>query len=429
MVYIKGHSIPTSVEEWKLARVAELPPGASGHKAAAKAAQHISTLSHSLGVPPEELPHDAVARHFMGRDDGAPSTCRNYGISLKQWHRWVKSERQQATGKPQRAPEGADHPDIQRWVSRLAPRVAHGTVNGYRRDVCAIMRLSGHGPREITEDDVLDYLAACQVSVIASKGTPMKASYYNRILSSVKSLCFELRLPNVTEFIHRARRDKKRHKAIDRGDLQHLVTCALQDRQSPNPLVADMGRRMYTVSKLMSSMGLRISEASAVRPADLVQVDGRWCIEAEAVTVKGQEHLGSVFLPVTDAVFEDLTTNYQLTERITPEDWTADKASKKFSGYALGKGVTTTAHKLRAYYATNLYYQSQFNIMLVMRRMRHSDFATTAGYISDLDTAEERILVSTFDDDLVMVPDHPQNVVPLARAAVAGERRIIPAPH
>uniref|UniRef100_A0AAU2V7T0 Tyrosine-type recombinase/integrase n=1 Tax=Streptomyces sp. NBC_00003 TaxID=2903608 RepID=A0AAU2V7T0_9ACTN len=409
MVYVKGNSIPDNVAYWRDER--ERLTGKSG--AAGKAAQHISAMSHSLGVPPEHLPHDAVARHFMG--NAAPSTVNAYIKSLKQWHRWLRDSGR-INLKPQRAVIEQGHPDIEAWKLRLRARSADNTVKAYVRDVSAILKLAGKeadGPRAITEIDLLRFLDATNESVMRVKGTPIKATYYNRILGSVRSMSKCLRIDQCpARFIDNMPTDKIRHKPIEQDDLAHLITCAVRERASSDPATSRMGRIMYTLCKLMSSMGLRIGEASTVRPFDLVQVDGQWCIEAEGVNVKGHEHQGNVYLPVTTAVYEDLTTNYQVTERVTPQDWDAAKASAMFSGWCRGNGVDVTAHRLRAYYATWLYYRSNHNLVLVQRRMRHANIDTTAGYIGNLNTPEERILVSTFDDDLVILPDRPTTVVP-----------------
>ncbi|MFJ9125720.1 tyrosine-type recombinase/integrase [Streptomyces sp. NPDC102340] len=406
MVYIKNHAVPPTLLEWQHERIA----AGMSEETARLFARRISALAYGLNVPPEELPDDAVARYGMGRDL-SHYTVASYTNALNAWKLYQRNGAR--TPPPQNAGVigavkswGMEYPEMVEWVTVLdSDGKARSTISAYTGDMRAVCRFTGKRPAELTTTDVRNFIAAKNIVSRERTGRPLSGKYRVRLISSLKSFCEATGRPDFTAPIKRPRKDAVHYNPVSRDEVTYMLQSARAQYATRDSSYADFGRRMYTMTRLCSSMGLRVTEAARTRPDMLKAIDGVPHLSARGPVVKGPDESSWVSLPCSNSVYEDLTANYQPDETILPASWPPQSISGAYANWCRSIGLMdVTAHRLRAYYATQLYYRSSHNIILVQRRLRHRQLETTAGYIALLDTAEERELVTTFDDDLILEP-------------------------
>lgn len=400
---VTGHP---AIQQWVNARLA----AGHGEDAAKGWARCVQAMTIRLCVEPGQLPPDAVARHFEGRR-AAPTTVRNYTKAFAAWNDYCHnglSER-----KRDGLPADMSDPDLLRWAAFLdADGMSRNTVSGYTRCTNRVVKHSGKPARELTRDAVLAYLEHLQARARAQGKNGITRSYRGALMTSIRSFCKFAGLPKITEGMKSRGVDAVRHMPIPREDLKNLLFRADQEMASDDPYTAGTGRTLRAMLLLMSGAGLRISETVKVSPSHLRHEDHEWRLRL--VQSKGRENLPDVWQPVPEAVAHFLLSSFERFETIGLADWNANKASLAFCGWTMKHGVVTSAHKLRAFYATDLYRRKQ-DIVWVQTMMRHKKVETTRGYIHHVPNVDHRSTVNALMDDLITPANHV-NVIPLRPA-------------
>ncbi|MET8603071.1 site-specific integrase [Streptomyces rubiginosohelvolus] len=399
---VTGHP---AIQQWVNARLA----AGHGEDAAKGWARCVNAMVARLNVEPGQLPADAVARHFEGRP-AAPTTVRNYTKALAAWFEYCHNGL--AERRRDGLPADMNDPDLLEWAAFLdADGMAPNTVGGYTRCTNRVVKHSGNPARELTRKDVVAYLEHLQARARAQGKNGITRSYRAALMTSVRSFCKFAGLEDATDGLKSRGADSVRHVPIPREDLKNLLFRAEQEMHSEDPATYAMGRTMRAMLLLMSGGGLRISETYRVSPAHLRHENHEWRLRL--VQAKGRRDLPDVWQPVPEAVAHFLLANFQPHEMIAPADWNGNKASLAFCGWTMKHGVVTSAHKLRAFYATDLY-RRRPDIVWVQTMMRHAKVETTRGYIHHVPDAEHRSTMNALMDDLITPPTN-ENVIPLQR--------------
>ncbi|WP_189825335.1 tyrosine-type recombinase/integrase [Streptomyces finlayi] len=369
-------------------------------------------MSVRLMVEPADLPVDAVRQHFAGRT-AAPTTIRNYTKALQGWLAYCAN----GLGERRRTglPMNMDDPDLLAWAVFLdADGMSQNTVNGYTRCANRVVKHSGKPARELTASDVTQFFTDAQARSRAQGKKGVTRSYRAALMTAVRSFAKWKGMEDPTKGMKSRGSDSVRHVPIHREDLKTLLFRAEQEAESENDQTAAMARTMRAMLLLMSGAGLRISETLRVSPHHLRHEGMEWSLRL--VDSKGRQDLPDVWQPVPEAVAYYLRANFEPYETIAPyADWNGNKASLAFCGWTLKHGVVTSAHKLRAFYATDLYRRRQ-DIVWVQTMMRHKKIETTRGYIHHVTSVEHRTTMNDLMNDLI-TPRHDQNIIPLRRPA------------
>ena len=138
--------------------------------------------------------------------------------------------------------------------------------------------------------------------------------------------------------------------------------------------------RIATALVLEGNLGLRISDILNLRPCDILLDGDRYRLEiVEQKTSKKR-----VF--TVPLVIKQYIDNYCLrngikdTEKIFPiTERAVQKQLKLVCDYLELDGIST--HSFRKWYATEIYKNNDYDIVLVQRLLQHSSSATTQKYI------------------------------------------------
>ena len=138
--------------------------------------------------------------------------------------------------------------------------------------------------------------------------------------------------------------------------------------------------RIATALVLEGNLGLRISDILRLRPKDIVKDGNRYHFE---ITEKktGKKRVFTVPL-----VIKQYIENYCLRYNIKEDDLIfpiTERAVQKqlqiVCDYLSYKGIST--HSFRKWYATEIYKNNGYDIVLVQKLLQHSSSATTQKYI------------------------------------------------
>ena len=138
--------------------------------------------------------------------------------------------------------------------------------------------------------------------------------------------------------------------------------------------------RVATALVLEGNLGLRISDIVKLRLSDIVRDGGRYRLEiVEQKTGKRREFTVpiSIYTYIADYCMDnDIGKNdviFPITERAV------QKQLKIVCDYLGYEGIST--HSFRKYYATEIYKNNDFDIILVQQLLQHSSTAVTQRYI------------------------------------------------
>ena len=138
--------------------------------------------------------------------------------------------------------------------------------------------------------------------------------------------------------------------------------------------------RIATALVLEGNLGLRISDILNLHPCDILLDGERYRLEiVEQKTSKKR-----VFtVPLVIKQYIDnycLRNNIKSTDRIFPiTERAVQKQLKLVCNYLGLDGIST--HSFRKWYATEIYKNNDYDIVLVQRLLQHSSSATTQKYI------------------------------------------------
>ena len=138
--------------------------------------------------------------------------------------------------------------------------------------------------------------------------------------------------------------------------------------------------RIATALVLEGNLGLRISDILNLRPCDILLDGDRYRLEIiEQKTSKKR-----VFtVPLVIKQYIDnycLRNNIQSTDRIFPiTERAVQKQLKLVCDYLELDGIST--HSFRKWYATEIYKNNDYDIVLVQKLLQHSSTAITQKYI------------------------------------------------
>lgn len=154
-------------------------------------------------------------------------------------------------------------------------------------------------------------------------------------------------------------------------------------------------RRVATALMLEANLGLRISDIIKLRLSDIVKDGERYRL---AITEKKTGKARVFTVPLALYQFIRL---YCVDEGISPDavifpltERAVQKQLKAVCDYLGYSGIGT--HSFRKFYATEIYRENGYNIVLVQQLLQHSSAAVTQKYIGiqqkDLEQAIERHL-------------------------------------
>lgn len=152
----------------------------------------------------------------------------------------------------------------------------------------------------------------------------------------------------------------------------------------PNPRIA-------TALVLEANLGIRISDILQLRLKDIVSDGDRYRLDiTEQKTQKKrvftvpQEIYIYIKQYCIDNEIKSSSIIFPLTERAV------QKQLKKVCDYLGIEGIGT--HSFRKFFATNIYYENNYDVVLVRELLQHSDVRTTQRYIGISSHAIENAL-------------------------------------
>lgn len=396
-------------------------------------AAYLSAMANRLKVAPADLPDDAVALHFAGRSRSTASAV-SYSEAHTRFKHYLAHGLTPRLATRDRAP--ITDPDIRQWDKAMSMAKAVGTRRMYTQVVGAVAEHVDKPAREITKFDVIEYISDRQ-DIARLRNKPLSNRRKVSILTAVRNFCKDMELKDVTETIPRARVDAERTPPISRTDLAALAHAASALANSPDTAESDTGRMWTLAIKLMAFNGLRIGEVTGFNPSAKAEhyllAGAQW--ELALHTAKGRDGMGARHIEAADAVISELQDPYW-HNRITvfPPHWDAETASVNFKGFARLNGIITRAHRLRAFYASEFYVSSNYNILGLQKQMGHKEIETTMGYVKlgvdpvrsqatasfgmEFLPAADRAAVNRMRrDQAPVIPDS----LPIARPLVTGE--------
>jgi integrase len=392
-------------------------------KSARDQARAVSAMAYQLGCDPKAVPKDAVARHFLGRPHSL-NTARLYERALRSWNRYLIA----GLATPTRYFDvfAVEDPRLQKFAVKLRGRgLADSTIKAHIKGMTRLMLTLGVHPDELDEDAVDTYLAVRNDAVRRSRGRDMRAGSRNKILAQIRRYAKIMKIEDPTADIERSGQDHEHWQPVPADDLRDMRVIARSRINDPDPRVAETAKRMLVLTIAMSTMGLRISEASKIGPHLIVtRTGGQHGLMLPGPFVKGRHNRRDIFVPASRDLLTELRAHYRDNETVCPVEWTSSRAGGEYRAFASAWcGITVTPHQLRAYFATELYRRRR-DLVLVQRRMRHSNVQTTVNYIADLDSDEDVRLLLDFDAEIENQPDTalsfpaqrpPLRAVPTAR--------------
>ncbi|MFB6943387.1 tyrosine recombinase XerC [Streptomyces sp. NPDC060286] len=396
MVYRKDHAVAPELTVWRDIWISKTGKAGS----AEKATRTVSAVAHGLGVAPGDLPENALEL-YVKVQPLAPSTLAGYRWALKQWQRYLTHgfqnlERSPMTSKDLSASdEKLTDPHLEKWRRHLRARNrAATTITGYLRIMQGVAEIAECDPIDIEEEDVLAFIIHRREQMEA-KGKDLSASRHNVYLAAVRSFCRVNRRPDATEFIERIPRDSVSTPGASREDVRGLLDAAVSDMASSDAMVADTGRRMWMLTRLMSGVGYRISTACHLFSTDLKLNDDGWRLHPQFVKARRGQPKPSH--PAPEDIAQELLTNWQHGESVMSIDLSAKQAAQQWRGWAESHGYGhVRPHMLRAYFIKSMYIKTG-DVYGVSRAADHRQVETTEGYIGNAQRPEVENARRMFD--------------------------------
>lgn len=150
--------------------------------------------------------------------------------------------------------------------------------------------------------------------------------------------------------------------------------------------------RVATALVLEANLGLRISDIMTLRLNDIVRDGDRYRLDIT------EQKTGKARTFTVPLVIYQWLKDYVRERNIKPDDIifpiterAVQKQLKLVCDYLDLDGIST--HSFRKYYATEIYKDSGYNIVLVQHLLQHSSAAVTQRYIG-IDTAEVEAAIS-----------------------------------
>ncbi|MFE7133406.1 tyrosine-type recombinase/integrase [Streptomyces sp. NPDC057638] len=425
MAYRKNHAMFPELLAWHEERVRVTGRATAGLKEATT----ISAIAHRLGVHPAALPENALEL-YTKLQPLAPSTMPGYASALKQWSRYLAHGYRDFSRTPltQSGPSADDldlpHPALVKFRRKMqtAGR-ADTTVTGYLRIVLGIMELAGKSdPLTLDEDDV-------EIFIVARRrerercGKELSNSRYNVILAAVRA-CFRANKAarqDPTADIERLKRTSLTTPAATPVQVRSLLGAAVADMQSSNPVVADNGRRMWMLTRLMSGMGFRISTAARTLTNDLWFDGSRYWLTPGFVKARSGQQKAPHAVP--EDIVHEMLTNWRAHEGIVPSEWNVNNTNLRWRAWAASHGLGhIRPHMLRAFFIDEMYERTG-DVYGVSVAADHEDIRTTTGYMRRRVRAETEQALRSFGTDMpVRIPPQREGVnvrvlVPVARGS------------
>ncbi|MFI6688898.1 hypothetical protein [Streptomyces sp. NPDC050485] len=373
------------LQQWVLERVAL----GGSEKEANASSRMVAAMATRLGVPPSELPDNAVSLHFSdAKGKGIGASGRKYGVALRSWLRYARER--SASVKSHATPQAITDPDFLAWEDALLGEGRNEeTFKRYARAVTDLCHIVGKPPRELTKPDITRALRVISDRIEARKGRPMRAGYRNSFIAALRSFYFCLEIQNPpTQFIRSQRGASDKTKPIEEDDYERLCAGALQLMEENrgaggDAAVYDWARRHYAATLVMGTAGVRIGTARRLRPAWVQPRDGWPHFRVPGQATKGHEAHDARWIPCPTETAAWLSENFQAHEAIYPLEWNSTRATNEFKSFAERFGVFTHPHQLRALVADVVYDTTGGNVKAVKVQLDHDDDATSLGYVSD----------------------------------------------
>ncbi|MEV3852749.1 hypothetical protein AB0J38_00225 [Streptomyces sp. NPDC050095] len=374
--------------------------------------KHVQRLAKLLDMDPVELPEDAVSRaHVVHCDQGNPPWSGLYTKaiedSVKAWRRWL--ERGLAPKSSRRLAQPTDD-DVIAWCIKLRRHKPESTVEQYTRVLEHIARDAGVRPRDLTENDIEDHIAACDDRNQAVRGHILRKNSVKAKLTPVSEFFKWLnKLPEFRDVDQRDRptdptlevrdelknspddREENNTVPVDPDDLAYLVAQAELDAQAEDARTAEEGVTALGMLLAGSTLGFRAVESSGV---DTTQgpprsektylrynpTKKRW--EQRLDVYKGNRRRAPVWQPASMVWVQFVQRYFPNGGALCPAHWDAKTARDFLEGWALRYGKALASHQLRARYCLDVYKQTNHDLVATMKLMRHRKTTTTQRYIT-----------------------------------------------
>lgn len=139
--------------------------------------------------------------------------------------------------------------------------------------------------------------------------------------------------------------------------------------------------RIATALVLEANLGIRISDILQLRPCDIIKDGGRYRLNIREQKT-GKERSFTVPLALYNYIrLYCLDNNIKHKERIFPITTRAVQKQLKLVCEYLEYDEKISTHSFRKFYATEIYKNNGYNIMLVQKLLQHSSAAVTQRYI------------------------------------------------
>lgn len=149
--------------------------------------------------------------------------------------------------------------------------------------------------------------------------------------------------------------------------------------------------RIAAALTLQANLGIRIEDILYLRPCDVIKDGGRYRLNIiERKTKKKRDF--TVPLPVYQYIrLYAADNNIGENNRLFPvTERNVQKYLKKVTDYIGLENIGT--HSFRKLYATKIYKENDYNIVLVQRLLQHSSVAMTQRYIGITSEIQERAI-------------------------------------
>lgn len=139
--------------------------------------------------------------------------------------------------------------------------------------------------------------------------------------------------------------------------------------------------RVKMALELEANLGLRISDICELRLDDIILDGNRYRLD---ITEKKTNKKRTFTVPV---ILYDFITKYCLKYKIPPNEKIISISVRAIQNHLklivdyleYNKNIST--HSFRKFFATNIYVNSNYNVVLVQQLLQHSSYATTQRYI------------------------------------------------
>ncbi len=170
----------------------------------------------------------------------------------------------------------------------------------------------------------------------------------------------------------------KKTRALTQEQYRHIITTLRTGVKTLSPILPN--ERVATALVLEANLGIRISDIVKLRLCDIIRDGERYRLDIiEQKTQKTRTF--TVPEQLYNYIADYCTkTDIAFDERLFPITTHAvQKQLKRVCDHLGYEGIST--HSFRKFFATNIYTNSNYNIVLVKTLLQHSSAATTERYI------------------------------------------------